>query len=172
MPSGFFAGILFIVLARPSKTSLLLGSLIILAGEAVRIIASGTLVKAKELTMHGIYARIRHPLYLGSFFLGLGVSVISRSSTFAAIFLTGFFFVYIRVIRREEKFLETTYGDIFRNYKAGVPGLIVKISNNSGIFEGFSFQRAIKNREHHTVIGIVVLIMIALVKMILLRSFW
>ena len=85
VPAGFFAGFLFIVFAKPTLISLIAGSLIILFGEAIRIIAAGTLIKAKELTTHGIYGYIRNPLYLGSFVLGLGAVIVSRSLIFGLV---------------------------------------------------------------------------------------
>ena len=136
-------------------------------GETVRLISAGTLVKAKELTVCGIYACVRNPLYLGSFLLGTGASVISRSIIFSILFFGGFAAIYIPVIRKEERFLEETYGDAYRNYCLKVRRLIPGIPENAHLFDTFTMKQLIKNHEHQAVIGTLAVVIVSWVKMML-----
>ena len=77
---GFLSAVAAIVLATPTTRSLAVGFLIALAGEAVRIWAAGHLEKSREVTRSGPYRWTRHPLYLGSSLLAVGVIVASRSA--------------------------------------------------------------------------------------------
>ena len=46
--------------------SLLIGLVVALAGETLRIWAAGHIEKGREITRSGPYRYVRHPLYLGS----------------------------------------------------------------------------------------------------------
>jgi protein-S-isoprenylcysteine O-methyltransferase Ste14 len=62
-------------LARPTPRSLVLGAGMAAIGSAIRIWAAGHVEKSREVTSSGPYRLTRHPLYLGSTVLGLGVAV-------------------------------------------------------------------------------------------------
>ena len=69
VPLGFLSAAFFIWLARPTRTSLIAGSLVMLPGLILRGFASGHVQKDKQLTTSGPYAYTRNPLYLGSLLL-------------------------------------------------------------------------------------------------------
>ena len=60
---------------HPSFRSLRLGGIITLAGMLLRLWAAGHIIKGRVLTRSGPYAFHRNPLYLGSFFMALGIIV-------------------------------------------------------------------------------------------------
>ena len=62
-------------LSRPTPRSLLLGAGLVAAGTALRVWAAGHVEKSREVTSSGPYRFTRHPLYLGSTLLGLGIAV-------------------------------------------------------------------------------------------------
>ena len=62
-------------LARPTSRSLAIGGAMALVGEALRIWAAGHLEKGREVTRSGPYRLTRHPLYLGSAIIGVGVAI-------------------------------------------------------------------------------------------------
>src|SRR5437764_11942650 len=75
VPLGFLFAIIFIVFARPTVLSLLIGGGFALVGLAIRAWASGHIRKAKLLAVSGPYAYTRNPLYVGSFILGVGFTI-------------------------------------------------------------------------------------------------
>src|SRR5678815_386887 len=79
VPAGYVAGLVALVLAQPNLFSFLLGGLLAVAGEALRVWASGHIEKTERLATGGPYAHTRNPLYLGSALLGLGVAAASAS---------------------------------------------------------------------------------------------
>src|SRR6476620_11935209 len=76
---GFVFAIAVLCFASPSRDSLIAGAAIGVLGEAIRIWAAGHLEKSREVTTSGPYRFTRHPLYLGSSIMALGVAVGCRS---------------------------------------------------------------------------------------------
>ena len=65
----------FVWLADPDHGSLLLGAGFAVPGLWIRGWSAGTIHKNQKVAMTGPYAFTRNPLYLGSLFIGLGVSL-------------------------------------------------------------------------------------------------
>jgi protein-S-isoprenylcysteine O-methyltransferase Ste14 len=101
-----------------------IGVAISLAGFALWLLARHQLgssfavrAEAKELVTHGLYAKIRNPIYFFAFFAFLGEFV--ALGAYGAIPVLLIFQVgqYMR-IRREQQVLEAAFGDDYRAYKA------------------------------------------------------
>lgn len=121
---GYVFAILFLVLAEPSYLTMSQGLVIALVGAAIRTWASGVIVKNNELAKTGPYAIVRNPLYVGSFIMGFGVAFMAGSRTLITFFVIFFVFVYGALVRSEEKFLLSRYGDDFLKYCRQVPRFI------------------------------------------------
>jgi protein-S-isoprenylcysteine O-methyltransferase Ste14 len=109
VPLGFVFAIVFLWLARPTKTSLIAGALVMLPGLLLRGLASGHVQKDKQLTTSGPYAYTRNPLYLGSLILAAGFAITARSWWIVALMLLMFAVIYIPVIAGEERYLRQTF---------------------------------------------------------------
>ena len=77
--------------------------------------------------MGGPYAHLRHPLYLGSFFTGLGLALAGGRWFFPPVFLLLFIWVYGRAIRAEDRTMETLFGDSYRRYRREVPAFVPRL---------------------------------------------
>ena len=73
--------------------------------------------EAKKLVTHGIYSKIRNPIYLFGGLAFLGEFVALRWYMWAAVFVIINLGQYFR-IKREEQVLEAAFGDDYRAYKA------------------------------------------------------
>ena len=69
---GFAFAALVLWLASPTWRSLALGGRGRRTGEALRVWAAGHVEKSREVTRSGPYRFTRHPLYLGSWVIGVG----------------------------------------------------------------------------------------------------
>ena len=144
VPLGFAAGAFVLVLARPSWPALAAGTLLAVAGEAVRIWAAGHLEKSKEVTATGPYRWSRHPLYVGSALMGVGVAV-AGCSLVAAALIGVYLAVTLRAaIRTEEAFLRAKFGPEYDDYCRG---------RRTTPDRSFSWARARRNREYRAVLG-------------------
>ena len=104
VPLGFIFAALFLWLAHPTWTSIIVGAVVALGGVWLRAAASGHVRKNAELTTTGPYAYTRNPLYLGSILIACGFSIASRSWIVVLICVVLFTAIYLPVIRSEEQF--------------------------------------------------------------------
>lgn len=150
VPAGYLLGVLALALARPSVRSLLWSLPLVLAGEAVRLWASGHLEKTKTLATGGPYAHSRNPLYLGSGLLALGVAAASASPWVVLAVGAYFLAFYPRVVREEAAFLRDKFGPAYEIWAAEVPLLWPRLSAGGGRGSRFEWRRVSVNREWRT----------------------
>ncbi len=153
---GYAGALLLLLLARPVPTSIVAGLPFVLLGEFIRVLASGSLIKDKQLTNWGIYAHIRHPLYVGSTLIGLGLLIMARSVWLTVPMMALFLLVYSRTVSWEEKRMEERYGDLYREWADRVPRFLPRRLSIVEIREHFSLKRAWVNREQQAVAGVIV----------------
>src|SRR5262245_33582146 len=94
------------------------GAAIGFVGEAIRVWAAGHLEKSREVTSSGPYRFTRHPLYLGSSFMAIGVALSSRSVIVALLMVVYMGATIAAAIRTEEAFLRRQFGDAYDTYAA------------------------------------------------------
>jgi protein-S-isoprenylcysteine O-methyltransferase Ste14 len=107
-----------------------------LFGEIIRIFTVGFAPKntsgrntvngqiADELNVTGIYSILRHPLYLGNFFMWLGPVLFLRSIGFTIVFGLIYWLYYERIMFAEEQFLRKKFGDIYDKWSETVSPFI------------------------------------------------
>ncbi len=177
VPLSFIIGGLFVYFSNPTPKSILIGIPIIIIGEAIRTWASGIIKKGKEIANEGPYAITRNPLYLGTFFIGSGFSIMSFNYIIIILFLILFTFVYTFTIKNEEKELTNIFGPAYVNYKNSVPAFfpsftylfslpstLLQTHNNSEAV--FDWGLVKKHREFNTWIGIIGCIVIFIFKIL------
>jgi protein-S-isoprenylcysteine O-methyltransferase Ste14 len=148
---GFIAGIVVLWLAEPSHRSLAIGAVVAAAGEAVRVWASGHLEKGREVTMSGPYAFTRHPLYLGSSLIGIGLAIASASIVAAVLILAYLGITLTAAIRTEEAHLTAKFGEAYPAYRDGRAG---------GERRRFSAGRVMRNREYRAMLGVLFVLIV------------
>jgi protein-S-isoprenylcysteine O-methyltransferase Ste14 len=107
-----------------------------LLGQIIRILTVGFTPKntsgrntvngqiADELNVTGIYSLLRHPLYLGNFFMWLGPVLFLRSFSFTLIFGLLYWIYYERIMFAEEQFLRRKFGEIYDKWSENVSSFI------------------------------------------------
>ena len=79
---------------------------------------------ADELNVAGIYSIIRHPLYVGNFFMWLGPVLFLRSAWFTVVFCLAYWLYYERIMFAEEQFLRKKFGEAYDKYSEKVKAFI------------------------------------------------
>jgi protein-S-isoprenylcysteine O-methyltransferase Ste14 len=154
VPAGYLLGILVLALARPSPASLAAGSAIGLAGEALRLWASGHIDKTRALATGGPYAHTRNPLYLGSLVMGVGVAV-AAASVWAALAVAVYFAAfYPSVMREEARFLRERFPREYADWAAMVPLFLPRLAPGGPRATSFSWERVRRNREWRTALAL------------------
>lgn len=120
-----------------NSSSVILCFLISIFGLLIRCIVVGYAPKgtsgrvskqvAEILNTKGLYSILRHPLYLGNFFIFLGMVLYTKIWWFIFFSIIIFWFYYYSIILAEEKFLKDKFGEIFLNYKKTTPAIIPKL---------------------------------------------
>jgi protein-S-isoprenylcysteine O-methyltransferase Ste14 len=163
VPLGFAFGIVVLWLASPTPLLLLIGLPIALIGEALRVWAAGHLEKSREVTQSGPYRLFRHPLYVGSSVMGVGLAVAAGSVTVTLLVLTYLVATLSAAVRTEEAFLRTRFGGDYDAYKEGRAAVTAAPRR-------FSFARALRNREYRAVAGVFVVALLLCAKWWWLRG--
>jgi protein-S-isoprenylcysteine O-methyltransferase Ste14 len=148
VPLGFVFGVVVMMLASPTPRTLMMGALVALLGEGVRVWAAGHLEKGREVTSSGPYAITRHPLYLGSTLIGVGLAIAAADPIVAAIVLGYLALTLTAAIRTEEAHLTEKFGAMYPEYRAG----------KMGVTRAFSLERAMRNREYRAVAGVLLVL--------------
>jgi len=79
---------------------------------------------AEALNTKGIYSMVRHPLYLGNYFMWIGIVLFTFNFSFVVIVSLLFWLYYERIMFAEERFLEKKFGDTYMNWARKTPSFI------------------------------------------------
>ncbi|HYX54437.1 MAG TPA: isoprenylcysteine carboxylmethyltransferase family protein [Candidatus Limnocylindrales bacterium] len=172
VPLGFLFAAAYLWFARPSWSWIATGAAFIIAGLLLRGAAAGHIRKNRELTTTGPYAYTRNPLYLGSVLIAIGFLIAARNPWIAAASLLMFLFVYLPVIRAEEKYLGATFSN-YAEYCANVPRLLPRLSahNPTGgdVRGSFSRELYLKHREYQAALGSALMLLALVIKIFLVN---
>jgi hypothetical protein len=111
---------------------------------------------ADELNVTGIYSIIRHPLYLGNFFMWLGPVLFLRSFGVTLVFILIYWLYYERIMFAEEQFLRRKFGEIYDKWSENVKSIIPY--SFKFILPGLPFSvRNVLKREYNSFVNIFVI---------------
>jgi len=121
LPMGVL--VLFIEPAGPEEVLEWTGMLLLIAAVLGRMVCSLYVGgrKNRALVADGPYSVVRNPLYLASFVGVLGIGLGTGMFTVAAMLVVLFALYYRHVVAREEGFLESAFGEDYRDYRRRVP---------------------------------------------------
>lgn len=170
-------GLVLILIAQPrSNVLFVLGLLVALAGEAIRVWAAGHIRKGRELAQQGPYAMTRNPLYLGSFVMTCGFAFICTSPmhhwlSTALIWgsvLATFYWLYPPKIDFEETDLRNVFGAEFDAYRRRVPRFWPDWTKWREAVEttSWNWAQAKTNKEHKTLWALFGLALLLRIKMV------
>lgn len=170
---GILFALLYVAISRPAPDRLLLGALLVGAGEALRVWACGYLVRNEVVTRDGPYALMRHPLYLGSLLIGVGLAVLVQYPlVWLAAFLLLYLSFYLPAMYVEELRLQSLFGAEYQEYMDEVPRLWPRLARRpswpeeSRSRDPFSWERAGGNREMRTVVVMAALLLVQALKLL------
>lgn len=153
VPLGFGFALIFAVLSRPRMHLLVAGGTLALAGLALRAVAAGYIEKNRTVTASGPFRYTRHPLYLGSFLLGLGFMIAGGSPILGGAFVVLFAAIYAPVMRREEEFLRRAFGTEYEVYARRVPLFFPWTRRAPANGKRFEWRHYRANREYQAALG-------------------
>jgi protein-S-isoprenylcysteine O-methyltransferase Ste14 len=81
-------------------------------------------LNATVLNTTGMYSLVRHPLYLGNYLIGLGVTLVWLDWWAPVIYSLCFGLYYERIMIAEEQYLARQFGDAFRQWASVTPSIV------------------------------------------------
>jgi len=115
---------------------------------------NATAQRADSLNTTGAYSLVRHPLYVGNFFIYLGVVSFTHSPALIAISLLLYALHYERIMFAEEAYLRGKFGEPFEQWAARTPAVFPAFSHWRPADLPFSLSNVLR-REYNNFFGIV-----------------
>ncbi len=109
--------------------------------------------RAGLLNKSGAYSLVRHPLYLGNFFITLGIVVSIQDAWILALCVAMFWIYYERIMLAEEAFLRERFGTEFESWARGTPAFLPRLRGWRPPELPFSVRNVIR-REYSGFFGI------------------
>ena len=110
---------------------------------------------ADVLNTSGIYAHVRHPLYLGNYFMWLGFLLYVGNFWFVMVVSLIYWLYYERIMLAEEEFLRRKFKNTYEKWAKNVPAFIPKFQKWKSANLSFSFRNVLK-REYSGLLASVV----------------
>ena len=109
---------------------------------------------AEQLNTSGIYSTVRHPLYLGNFFMWLAPVLILSDLWFTLFFCAFYWIYYERIMFAEEQFLRKKFGQAYLDWANDTPAFLPKFWQYQKTSLKFSLKNVLK-REYSGFFGLV-----------------
>lgn len=147
-----------VLLARYADVALLPAAFLVsLLGEAIQLWSFASLVKNEQLTARGPYVLVRNPMYLGRFFLILGIVLLFGNPYITAAYVIFYYFYMVNRVGREEQRLAQLLGQPYRDYCARVNRFLPSFSRLADPAVRF-FNRSVlvRNNGHWNLLAMLV----------------
>jgi len=112
-------------------TRIILGVELMVAGLALIVIARRTFLAAgtnvepwkpsMTIVTTGIFGWLRNPMYVGGTAALLGLAILLASDWMVVMTVVTALILHFGVVKREERYLEAKFGDVYRRYRETVP---------------------------------------------------
>ncbi len=145
------------ILGKYEPMLFVIGGAVAAIGAAVRMWASGYVMKNKELATNGPYAYVRHPLYVGNILLLFGFSIASSQIWPFVLMAALLWFYYPPTISYEDNKLRDIFGDEWVAWSKNIHALIPTFGDKAGSAKSsWSFKKSLmQNAEPIIVIYLI-----------------
>lgn len=154
-----------------TEFKLCLGVVLVLLGELLRLWANGYVgqvkvneahgkIKIGRLVTGGPYAFVRHPLYLGTFIIGVGFCTAMGNWWLSLVAMAFFLFAYGAKMRTEDDLLLHECGKSYAVYAANVPQWVPHFRRYADPQGQWTWQGILASKELKTVVWIIVCLVV------------
>jgi len=140
--------------------------LVSLSGLAIRVLTIGYTPartsgrnareqRAEQLNTTGMYSMVRHPLYLGNFFIWMGIALVAEDWLLVLTCVCVFWLYYERIMIAEEAFIADKFGEAYSDWARATPAFLPDPRLYRHASATFSVRNVLK-REYPAFSGIFV----------------
>ena len=130
-----------------------------LLGLAIRIFTIGRVAKntsgrntaeqvADSLNTTGIYSMVRHPLYLGNYFMWTGIALLTYNVWFVLVFSLVYWIYYERIMFAEEQFLRRKFGDAYLRWADNTPAFLPNFCKFRRSEHPFAWKKVLRQEKN------------------------
>jgi protein-S-isoprenylcysteine O-methyltransferase Ste14 len=149
-------------LGEPTPLSLFIGGILCILGEVLRITVAGYGRSVGEMVIGGPYRFVRHPYFLGTGLMFIGIAIVSRSALITAAAILLMVITHRKYAKRDEEQLKKALGPQYGLYVATVPAVVPRLwpapfRTPANLDRKFSFSVALfkgRHREIDTIISL------------------
>lgn len=102
---------------------------------------------AEELNITGIYSLVRHPLYVGNFFMWWGIALLTQNPWFILAFIFMYWVYYERIMFAEEQFLRKKFGNAYLNWAKETPAFMLRFRKFKKPLAKFNITKVIRQEK-------------------------
>lgn len=132
--------VFLLLLPLLEKKWFLAGIIVSILGELIQLWCFATIKTKKRLTTQGPYMFVRNPMYIGRFFMILGILMITGSAWIMAAYAIIYYFYMTNRVKREEKLLSEIFGQEYAGYRSRVRPYIPTINSYFAAEKLFQFD--------------------------------
>ncbi|MFH0756437.1 MAG: isoprenylcysteine carboxylmethyltransferase family protein [Bacteroidota bacterium] len=103
---------------------------------------------ASVLNTTGSYSVVRHPLYVGNFFMWLGPALLTGHLWFILVFCLAYWLYYERIMFAEEQFLRRKFGDPYLEWSKHAPAFVPAFRNFRKPEMPFSWRKVVRKEKN------------------------
>jgi len=121
LPIGILLFLILFTLIKPKPVWFFPGLLVSVLGEALQLWCMSTIKTKKALTVTGPYMFVRNPMYIGRYFLILGILIMTGNIWLMILATVIYYFYMVNRVNREEKILLDLFGEDYAQFRREVP---------------------------------------------------
>ncbi len=102
---------------------------------------------ANQINQTGLYSLVRHPLYVGNFFMWLAAAGFTHNLWFLLAFVCFYLLYYERIIYAEEAYLIGHYDAAYTEWSAQTPAVVPNFESYRAPAYAFDWRRVLKREK-------------------------
>lgn len=103
---------------------------------------------AAELNTTGMYSLVRHPLYLGNFFMWLGIAMLAENFWFIIAFILVYIVYYERIMYAEEVFLIDKFKSEYMEWSSRTPAIVPNFKHYRKAKYRFNLKKVFRKEKN------------------------
>ncbi|MDR1153218.1 MAG: isoprenylcysteine carboxylmethyltransferase family protein [Bacteroidales bacterium] len=103
---------------------------------------------ADSLNTTGIYSMVRHPLYLGNYFMWTGFALLTCNAWFVIVYSLAYWLYYERIMFAEEQYLRGKFGDTYLRWAENTPAFLPGLRKFRRSDLSFSMKKVLRKEKN------------------------